>query len=150
MTTEVTVHKFERAGMGHAPYRFVGVFEMPSRSLAAHNPDGYNAALASMPKLETGCGTCACCGMAIMTVYIVKSADGRLWGVGCECINKTYGNKNDRHLSPADLELAREVDRARREHDRKVRHAREYAWRRAGREFSACDIRVIVREVVEP
>lgn len=83
-----TEHPFTVAGMGAAPFRFVGFYAIPSPALAEKNPDGYNNALAAMPR-GVGCGTCACCGMAITNNYIVRNSAGKLFAVGCDCIEKT-------------------------------------------------------------
>jgi hypothetical protein len=73
MTTS-TVHPFERAGLGHAPYRCYGCrenrFEMP----------GFG--------WKPG-GSCDYCGTGILYEYVIKSADGVEFVVGCDCVNKT-------------------------------------------------------------
>lgn len=141
-TTQGSVHPFERAGMGSGPYRFAGAYELPSRELAAANPDAYNAALRDLPRLTDGNGSCSCCGMPITNIFVVRNAAGQLYGVGCECVDKLYGRvaQRSRRLSADELDLARAFDRARREHNRHVRHARED--RRLGelRGFLANDI----------
>lgn len=97
MAEEVMVHCFEKAGLGKAPFRFVGVVELPSPSLAAQNPEAYNAALRMIPR-GVGCGTCCYCGQAIMVNCIVKSADGKRFAVGSDCIAKVGGAGLKREL----------------------------------------------------
>lgn len=106
------------AHLGPAPYRFVGMFSIPSKSLLEANPEAYYRAIAESP-LEPGRGTgaCACCGTYITNIYIIECGDRSRWGVGCDCI----------------LKLAREprlisaVKKAKREADAAARHAREDA-----------------------
>lgn len=116
-------HPFELAGMGHGPYRYVGFYALPSPDLAAANPEAYNARLREMPKLNSGCGTCSNCGMAIMNIHIVRDGKGGLWGVGCDCIEKV----GDKSLSdPAKVKQAK--------HEANLRHARQEARRIAQHE----------------
>jgi hypothetical protein len=91
-------HPFELAGMGLGPFRFVGMVQIPSASLAEHNPSAYNGALASLPRnLIGGCGTCYNCGMAISNICIVENSTGQRYGIGSDCVLKTgdpfLGNK---------------------------------------------------------
>jgi hypothetical protein len=111
--TPEMIHKFEKAGLGKAPFRFVGVWSMPSKSLQDANPNAYNAALADHPDVPM-IGTCNFCGMAITDHFLVKSSDGKLFAVGCECINKS-----------GDTGLMRNVSAEKRKLDADKRHARE-------------------------
>jgi hypothetical protein len=118
--------------MGTAPYAFAGVCELPSPELAGQNPEAYNAALRDLPRLKSGLGTCACCGMAISSIFIVRDAAGDLYGVGCDCIRKVERDGGGLgKLHPTDQTLLLQADRARRELERNKRHAREAARRRA-------------------
>ncbi len=79
--------------MGPSPFRFLYAFSIPSASLAEHNPTAYNNALAAMPRdLVSGCGTCSHCGMAIMNIFVVQNAEGKKYGVGCDCVEKHGGS----------------------------------------------------------
>jgi hypothetical protein len=71
---EVGTHVFERAGLGKAPFRFVGMSQN-----RINYPDGSSKAG----------GSCDYCGTGIEWEFGVKSADGRIFKVGCDCINKT-------------------------------------------------------------
>jgi hypothetical protein len=73
--TEVGLHVFERAGLGKAPYRCVAVVEKVFR-VAPDAPPQPGA-------------TCDFCGTPLMTVFMVRAADGREFGVGCNCIDKS-------------------------------------------------------------
>ena len=85
---EEKLHVFEKAGMGKAPYRYVGFWSGPSKGLQEANPDAYNRALAEGPRTERGIGACNYCGTAITNHYIIESADGLTFAVGSECISK--------------------------------------------------------------
>jgi hypothetical protein len=82
------IHKFEFAGLGQAPFRVVGLFSFPSKSLAEHNPNAYNNHMQSIPK-DVVCGSCAFCHTALTHNYIVQSADGKKFVVGSDCVKKT-------------------------------------------------------------
>ena len=81
------VHKFEAAGMGLAPFRFMGAFSLPSTHLGEQNPAAYENAMQNMPR-GYGMGTCRYCGKAIMNCYCLISADGKKFSIGSECIRK--------------------------------------------------------------
>lgn len=88
--TDVVIHAFEKAGLGRAPFRCVGLASIPSSSLAEHNPTAYNNAMAMLPK-GLGCGTCDFCGTAIMHNFIIQGsgeADKR-FVVGSDCVART-------------------------------------------------------------
>lgn len=87
-TTETTLHTFEKAGLGTAPFRCVGMCEIPSSSLAASNPDAYRMAMADLPR-GLSIGSCAYCGMGLKYNFIVMGATGRRFVVGSECVNRT-------------------------------------------------------------
>ena len=82
------IHVFEAAGLGKAPFKLVGIFELPSKALQEANPDAYNNALRSLP-LHVGMGTCHFCGHAIMVNCMIQSADGKKFMVGTDCVAKT-------------------------------------------------------------
>lgn len=64
--------------------QLIGFWTAPSRSLAEHNPDAYNAALANAPKIA-GLGNCSHCGRAITENVIVLGEDGVVRPVGTSC-----------------------------------------------------------------
>jgi hypothetical protein len=72
MTT--STHPFEKAGLGRAPFCCVGCrenwFEMPG---FGRKPGG----------------SCNYCGTGILYEYVIKSADGKSFVVGCDCVEKT-------------------------------------------------------------
>ena len=72
--SEVDMHVWERAGLGKAPFRCVGVHEELFKMA-----DG---------SVKPG-GCCAYCSNGIRDVYTIVSADGNRFGVGCDCVRKT-------------------------------------------------------------
>jgi hypothetical protein len=71
------VHKFEAAGLGVAPFRFVGTERFVFQAIPG-DP--------SCPLLPGTC--CDYCSTAISIAYWVESADRRRFKVGCDCIAK--------------------------------------------------------------
>lgn len=85
---ENAIHPFERAGLGKAPFRYVG---MAAQDLC------YGQAILNRTEYEqTGVavttkpgGSCAYCGTYIVNMYNIRSADGREFHVGSDCVEKT-------------------------------------------------------------
>lgn len=92
----VDVHPFQRAGLGKAPFRVVGVAER------VHVIPGV---------LSKAGGSCHYCATGIRYAVIVRSADGHVFDVGLDCARKVDG------------EMYREARRAFREE--RGREARE-------------------------
>jgi hypothetical protein len=84
------LHPFEAAGMGRGPYRFVGLVELPDLSENSARNFGNSNPYAEVQSynLKAGAGTCACCGLAIRVICVVRDADGGNWGVGSDCVEK--------------------------------------------------------------
>jgi hypothetical protein len=114
------IHKFELAGLGKAPFRCVGIAQIPSASLAEHNPEGYNNMMRMVPSAYK-CGTCNYCGQAIMNCYLIDSADGKHFSVGCECVRKT----GDVGLVNKQKALKRQADAEKRRQKRQEAYERE-------------------------
>jgi hypothetical protein len=74
-SAEVGMHVFERAGLGKAPFRCIGFAEVVYQA----HPDA--------PR-QPG-GSCDYCGTGIMLQCKIKSADGRVFKVGSDCVAKT-------------------------------------------------------------
>lgn len=117
---ENKIHKFELAGLGKAPFKCVGLAQIPSPSLAEANPDAYNNALRALPP-DFGCGTCHYCGQAIMNCYLIVSSDGHKFAVGCECVRKT----GDAGLTDKTKALKRQADREKKAAARQAAYERE-------------------------
>lgn len=114
---EKTIHVFEDAGMGKAPFKLIGLYSIPSSSLGATNPDAYNNMLKAMPK-GIGIGSCAYCGTPLVHNFIIESACGKKSPVGCDCVAKT----DDKGLVKAiKLEKSR-VNREKRQQEQKDKY----------------------------
>lgn len=96
------VHKFERAGLGKAPYKYLGVTEHKFKA-APGEP------------VKAG-GSCDYCAMAIMYAVQLQGACGKRFKVGCEC-----------GLSVGGAGIEKRVASWQREHERGLRKARKAA-----------------------
>lgn len=89
---ETTVHPFERAGLGKAPFRYVGMVAQDRC---------YGEAILNRAEYEkTGVavttkpgGSCAYCGTYIVNMYNIVSVDGHVFHVGSDCVEKTADRK---------------------------------------------------------
>lgn len=70
-------HKFERRGLGKAPFRVIGYGREVFQAIPGDS---------SCP-LQPGT-SCDYCGTGIMDVAYVKSSDGKEFKVGCDCVAK--------------------------------------------------------------
>jgi hypothetical protein len=120
--TAPAVHCFEAAGLGRAPFHCVGVASIPSASLAEHNPSAYNNAMAMLPR-DYCCGTCAYCGTALMHNFMINSADGRKFVVGCDCVRRTGDAGLHKEVRAVRLAVVRVERASRRDMDRAARQA---------------------------
>jgi hypothetical protein len=103
MTTH-TIHPFERAELGAAPFRFVGT------TVKLHECPG------EMPRAGSSCDYCGTC---IALECWIESADGRRFKVGCDCVNKT----GDKALIVKATAAQKAHDRARRAANARRREA---------------------------
>jgi len=106
-----TEHLFTRAGLGQAPFRFLG-----AENTAAGGPLRKIGTIDGFDMHTTPGGTCAYCGTGIIVLCHVRSADGKTFHVGSDCI-----------LKVGDKGLRKKVDAALRAHRKAQRHAREAA-----------------------
>lgn len=95
-------HRFEAAGLGKAPFRYIGMYEETFQACPG-------------APVQPG-SSCDYCGQGIRYCFSIRSADGKVSKVGSECINK-HGD--------AGLKRAHKTDPAVRQHQRDLRHARE-------------------------
>ena len=68
------LHPFEKAGLGVAPFRCIGVRE--------------NVYLVGDGSSKAG-GSCDYCGTGIRWEYLINSTAGKMFKVGCDCVAKT-------------------------------------------------------------
>lgn len=107
------IHPFEKAGLGQAPFQFVGMEEKRG-PLPMQDAEGNIIPGAFVGALGQPMGSCDYCGASLAYCCYVRSADGKTFIVGTECVSKT-----------ADPGLRREVDQAVKEAKKKARIARE-------------------------
>lgn len=81
--------------LGPGPYRFVGVFSIILPSEANQGRSNFHLA----PKVDGGIGTCFHCGHAIIDCFLVKTGEGKIFGVGCDCIDKIGGEGDFSNIS---------------------------------------------------
>lgn len=76
---EVWVHPFEKSGLGKAPFACIGYAKLV-----------YQACQGA--PVQCG-GSCDFCGTGIMHSYTIRSADGRTFKVGSDCLERTRDTK---------------------------------------------------------
>lgn len=114
-TTAAAIHPFEAAGLGKAPFRFLGLTENAIK-VGDHIQPG---------------GTCDFCGTGIKYECRIGSADGRRFVVGTDCVMK---------LDRADNRLMGEVERAVKAREKAERKARADVRREVERESIAARV----------
>lgn len=77
---EVGVHVFQKAGLGLAPFRCVGVVSKVGPMVMGNVTVG---------SAGQAMGTCDYCGTGIKDCYVIRSSDGKQFEVGCDCVAKT-------------------------------------------------------------
>jgi hypothetical protein len=85
LNTEASfLHPFEKAGLGKAPFRCVGVSRKVGPIRIA-NPGGTVTEIGAPGQPM---GWCDFCGAGIADCYEIRSADGKSFVVGCDCVAK--------------------------------------------------------------
>ena len=103
----------ENFQFGEAPFRFIGVWSAPSRSLLEQNPSAYNLQMQAKPKFcHFGCDHC---GTAIEHHYVLRDAKGDKYCVGSSCIAKVSNVVNLSDAEAAERQRQRDLRRARAE-----------------------------------
>lgn len=113
-----TVHAFEAAGLGKAPYTFTGLSVLKGPITLK---DGSQVGAPGQPM-----GTCHFCGTGIMYAYNLRSADGKEFYVGCDCIEKS----GDKGL----LRVVSVVEKQKRQAQNDARRAKKAEKAKAARE----------------
>jgi hypothetical protein len=99
-------HKFELAGLGRAPFKFVNVYEK-RYSPAPGAP--------SQPA-----GTCQYCGNGIAWCCVIRDVDGKEFIVGNECVKKTNDHGLVKVITDAVKLAQRKVQREKAEAKRRA------------------------------
>lgn len=123
-TTAIKIHPFERAGLGVAPFRCVGVERRvgPIKQLVTMNGVQVEVEIGA-PGQPMGC--CDYCHTGIADCFIIRSSDGKRFVVGCDCVAKTEKEFSDVALGFRKVKL--EHDRAKRAEKTAARRERELA-----------------------
>src|SRR5688572_21736227 len=102
-----TIHPFEEAGLGLAPFKFLGMRE--ERGPITTVLDGLTVQVGAPGQPM---GSCKYCGQGIAYVCYVLSADGKRFTVGSDCVMKLAKASN---VGMTDLEraVAREMKKVR-------------------------------------
>lgn len=118
-------HRFEKAGLGRAPFKFVTLISFPPPSLAGQNPTAYNNALREiyyakrLLQIEYF-GLCEYCGMALMNNYIIRDVDNVVYVVGSNCVAYT-----------GDAGVIRQVEKAEKTRQKKAKQAKARSQKEA-------------------
>lgn len=78
-------HVFEKAGLGTAPFRFCGI----TVDIGPHRYVDKSGVMVEVGAPGQPMGTCAYCSTGIAYLHHIKSANGRSFVVGSECVQKT-------------------------------------------------------------
>lgn len=106
MTNEPTmIHVFEKAGLGKAPFRVIGVEER--RGPIQTGPNTFVGA----PGQPMGC--CQYCFTGIVECWKIQSADGRTFIVGCDCVRKTGDKGLKTGMAPHLLKMRHAAEKRR-------------------------------------
>lgn len=123
-TTVKKIHPFEERGLGLAPFTYVGSYEDRGPHYLA---DGTQIGAPGQPM-----GTCDYCGQGIAHCFQIRSADGKQFVVGCDCVAKT----NREAASTAEQRaLVKKVDQIVKDRQRAARKAKEHAKLDEAREW---------------
>jgi hypothetical protein len=108
----ISMHPFQKSGLGIAPFRCVGVSENVFVMPGGHSKAG---------------GSCDYCGTGIRWEFLIESADDKTFKVGCDCVAKTYREYGEEvaNFRAVRLSHARELRAAGAE---VRRQARQKAW----------------------
>jgi hypothetical protein len=114
METTTAIHCFEEAGLGKAPFRYVGIVDQQ----ISHG-DRVIGQVGGIAVTTKPGGSCMYCSRAILYMFNVESADGKTFHVGSECILKTGDKGLIVRVQSAlrDLEKKRRLDKKRRAAD---------------------------------
>jgi hypothetical protein len=122
--TETKMHCFEAAGLGKAPFRYLGM---------QHQEIGYGqrviGSAGGIPITTKPGGSCEYCGAYIVNMFTIESADGRRFVVGCECVRKT-----------GDSGLIRLVDEDIKKAEREKRRAKKLAEVQSAKEYCEANL----------
>ena len=123
--TETEIHPFEKAGLGKAPFTYVGMQDQDIRYGERVVKEFDNGVVMTT---KPG-GSCDYCGTYILDMYRIRSSDGNNFKVGCECVNKCCGPKLVAAVNSADKKAKK--DRARFNQRLRIADAFNRLWETA-------------------
>ncbi len=118
------VHPFEKAGLGLAPFKYVGLTENRGPKVLA---DG----MTTIGSPGQPLGSCDYCGTGIAYEFHIESSDKKHFIVGSDCVCKLSKSSNKASMDPA----IRAVLAAAAKLETEKRHAKEAAKIEAGKAF---------------
>lgn len=110
-TMEHELHRFEKAGLGKAPFRIIG-HEEKRGPIDLGN--GMTTGSPGQPM-----GTCDFCGTGIMDCFRIASSDGKTFIVGSVCVGKT-GDKGLIKIVKTEISRKRTAQRHAREAEKMI------------------------------
>lgn len=131
MDTKEVLHPFERAGLGKAPFAYVGMSE--------------KVYVACPGAPEQPAGTCDYCGQGIRYCCGIRSADGKEFVVGCDCVRK-LGRADNRLVTKVEAEM-KVIERKKNRERRAVQVAKED--QRIAAAFAALDANEAIQEAMK-
>lgn len=86
--TNTGIHIFERAGLGKAPFKYVGMIEQDLcyGEVILNRADFEKTGVRVTTKPG---GSCDYCGAYIVNMFKIVSSDGKTFKVGSDCVHKT-------------------------------------------------------------
>lgn len=147
------IHVFERAGLGIAPFRIIGVGDKVGPIRYTDPKTGVTMECGSPGQPM---GVCKFCGTGIRECWTIKSSDGKVFDVGCECVRKTGDAGMRKVVNAHKAKIAREKKKVRdgetigwldaamqdentRCHLRGLPHPRGFTDRTTGKPLTALD-----------
>jgi hypothetical protein len=112
-TAPAKLHPFERAGLGKAPFRYIGSYESKYQACPG-------------APIQPG-SSCDYCGTGIMIVCRIKAADGKVFKVGSDCVGRVSQEAAGTDAERAARELWDRVKADQRKRDRAARAKRTAA-----------------------
>jgi hypothetical protein len=141
-------HKWEKLGLGKAPFQVVGLLTLPSATLAEKNPDYYNHLLREFEegrkawKIKST-GSCDACFTPITNHFVIKSADGKTFVVGSECVKKTYDDGLVKEVKTLERKKKADADKFRLRSNKELFYSeKSKAWGQVDLKLVAIDKKI--------
>ena len=115
------VHPFELAGLGKAPFKFVGSYTDIGPKKWVENGVQCESGAPGQPM-----GACDFCGTGIAYCFQVKSSDGTTSVVGSSCVEKTFSKGTRVYTEVENVVRARKREQREKRALVKIEQAREW------------------------